>query len=137
MRSHLIPLLCALLLTTAGCISLSVGTKDNPDRLQMEGLANAYVSVNGIHSYDGNILYLGLFSKANRDGEIVSFELWPLTGIGVGLVGVRLQLLPLEIGVGTLFYNPRAPKDKETPCGNTPSETSDNQQEKQKQPEPE
>lgn len=127
MPRKLLSAICVILvLGTVGCsLSQSMGPKKHPNRFEMEGLVNAYVSPNGIHDYDGHIIYLGLFNKSLRRGEFLSFELWPLTGLGIGFVGVRFQLLPLEIGLGALAYDPKPPSDysKPEPPEEKPAET--------------
>jgi hypothetical protein len=98
--------MCAVLFLT-GCVSLKVGPEAEPSSLRMEGLASAYVSTGGIRQYDKTILQFELFSNLGRSGEIVSVDLWPFAGFGLGLVGVRAHVLPLEVGAGILFYPPK------------------------------
>ena len=97
-----------------GCLSVTIGTEDNPKRFQMEGLATAYVAASQLHGYNGKILEFGLFKDTKRDGEIVSLDIWPLAGIGLGIVGARVRVLPIEIGAGALFYKPEA--EAAEPC---------------------
>lgn len=97
---------CAALLAT-GCVSLQVGTAPTPARLQVSGLASGYVSLAGLRPYDGTILDMGLFNMAERPGELVSLDLWPVFGFGVGVVGARAHLLMLDVGLGVLWYQPK------------------------------
>ncbi len=99
--------LCVVgVLGLAGCVSLEVGTEKSPSRLEMKGLASGYGSLDGLRPYDGKILRFGLLSESERDGEIASIDVWPLAGVGVGVLGARVRLLLLDLGVGTLWYQP-------------------------------
>jgi len=106
-------MLSAVLMT--GCISIQVGTERNSSGLQIKGLANGYVTLGGIDSYSGKILKFGLFSGSEGSGEVASLDLWPMFGVGVGVVGARVQVLPLQVGLGTLFYEPK-PKVSHKPA---------------------
>jgi hypothetical protein len=101
-----LPLAVALAALAAGggCISVRAGTEDS-SFFKIRGLAHAYGSFQGIHPYDGTFFRLG-FLKDTRKGELLSVEIWPLVGAGIGVVGARIQLLPLEVGAGVLFYDP-------------------------------
>jgi hypothetical protein len=90
-----------------GCISLKIGTDTQPPSLRMSGLVNGYASAAALHPYNGTILNFGLFSKAERRGEFLSLDVWPLAGVGVGVVGARVRVLPLELGLGVLWYDPK------------------------------
>jgi hypothetical protein len=93
------------LLVTVGCVSLEVGTESTrPPTIST--LASAYVGLEGITPYDGTILRIGLWHMDARPGEIFSLDIWPLVGFGVGLVGVRAHVLPVDAGVGVIWYQP-------------------------------
>jgi len=98
-------------LILGGCVAVRVGTQEEESALRVEGLANGYVSLNGIRPYNGTLLELGLLtgSKRSHAFEVVSAEVWPVVGLGVGLAGVRVQLLFLDVGVGVLAYKPAPP----------------------------
>ena len=101
--------LAPLALLAGACTSFDVGTEGDV-ALEYEGILDGYVTADGIPEYDGTLLHAGLLGSAAREGELVSVDLWPLGGVGVGLFGVRLQILPLDIGLGTLFFAPSAPQ---------------------------
>lgn len=106
------------------CFSLSIGTKKDPSRIQMKGLASAYASADWIEPYDGTVMRAGIFSESDRDGEWASVDIWPLGGVGVGLVGARVRLLFFEIGAGVLAYKPQPRNSKESnaqPAKETPA----------------
>jgi hypothetical protein len=97
----------ALVAWLGGCISLKVGTETPPSCLKIEGLADGYVTLSALHDYNGTILEFGLLNESLRKGEILSLDVWPLAGVGVGVVGARVRVLPLEAGLGVLWYNPK------------------------------
>jgi len=99
---------CAIaVVLLGGCISLKIGTETRPSCLKMEGLADGYVSLSALHGYNGTILDFGLLNESLRRGEILSLDVWPLAGVGVGVVGARVRVLPMEAGLGVLWYNPK------------------------------
>jgi hypothetical protein len=108
--------LVGLLMVACGCASVTVGTQGAPVKADVAGLASAYVGLNGIRPYDKEIFRLGILSWGEETGEIVSFDLWPVVGAGVGIVGARVHVFWLEAGAGVLLYQPEprsAPEPKE------------------------
>ena len=102
-------LLVGILSLTAGCFSPGMKSTDDPVGLKYEGLGSAYVAFGPeiIGESDTRFIRGGLLGRATRPGEWVSLDVWPLFGVGVGLAGARIQLLPFEVGAGTLWYEPR------------------------------
>ena len=100
------------LLSTPGCISFSIGTDRDPARVEVDGFAEGYIRADALKPYDGTLLRFGLLTEAERHGEIFSLDVWPLFGVGIGLVGARVRILPIEAGLGILFYRPRPAKVK-------------------------
>ena len=98
--------LCGLL-STSGCISFSIGTDRDPARVEVDGFADGYIRADALKPYDGTLLRFGLLTEAERHGEIFSLDVWPLFGVGIGLVGARVRILWVEAGLGNLFYRPR------------------------------
>ena len=103
-------MLLAMVATAAltGCLSLELEVEAENGELEMEGLANGFAGLDGIRPWDGTLMELNTFGECDSDGEIISLGVWPLTEVGVGLVGARVQILPVELGVGTLFYEPES-----------------------------
>ncbi len=102
-----IGVLSAMLLFS-GCISMHVGgTGPTAEASVGAGLVNGYVSANGIRKYNGNIVELGVLPGYGATGELASIDVWPVAGIGFGLLGIRAHLFPLEAGLGVLFYHPQ------------------------------
>lgn len=95
----------AALLT--GC-SLKLGAGVDPPRLQWEGPGAAYICLCGIRPYDGDIIEAHIFGgNPDRPGEVLSLDVWPLAGIGIGVIGARLQILWLEAAAGIFFHHPK------------------------------
>lgn len=109
----------SLVFLLPGCISFKLSAEDDPS-LKASGLGSAYVGYTGFDEWDGTILRLGLLWGDGRAGEIFSFDVWPLGGIGIGLAGARVRVLPIELGAGALFYKPQLPKRHAAPPENLP-----------------
>ncbi len=102
------------LASLSGCTSFEVKAAGEPARLETGGLASGYLALNGIRPYDQRLFYVGIFKKWRDEFEVVTLDVWPLVGVGVGLAGVRVQLLPLEVAVGVLAYHPKPRSGKKT-----------------------
>lgn len=104
MRKSLIIMALACAVLACGCAA-DIGT-DEYRAPGISTIASAYVGLEGIKPYDGNIIHIGLWDMDERPGEIASFDLWPLFGVGIGIVGVRAHVLPVDAGVGAIWYQP-------------------------------
>ena len=124
MRAAILLFAACVLVFAAGCLSISIGTESRPERFQVEGLASGYLTASALGPYDGTFFDFGLFHKTQRPGEIVSVDLWPIVGAGVGVVGARVRLFAIEFGLGALFYHPKAPyiEPEEIPEGGAETE---------------
>lgn len=118
------------MLMLSGCVSVKVGAKTEPSRLEFDGLGTAYAAVNGVRPYDGTFLRANLLSSHRNDGEVASFEVWPICGAGVGLAGARINVFPIEVGAGILFYEPK-PKNyfEQAECKEKKKECEDSEAE--------
>ena len=101
--NRILPLLLCLVFTS--CVGITIGSEE--DHLRNRGLLNVHASFDGMSNWSGPFFQLGLFTSEGGRDELLSFQVGPLVSAGVGLVGARAQVLPLEIGVGSMFYNPR------------------------------
>ena len=99
-------LLATVGLAAPGCIHVTCGFDDSPDRFEVDGPGVIYATTGAWPRWNGNLIELGLLNEAERDGEFFSLDVWPLVGVGVGVVGARVRVLMLEIGAGTLFHDP-------------------------------
>ena len=113
MRTSCVLAAFAFLTAASGCLSVNVGTeKSGPGHVRMGGLVSGLADLNGISAYDGTLLRFGLLTNTPREGELIGLDIWPLAGVGIGFIGARVQLLPLQIGIGTLCYEPEAALNK-------------------------
>lgn len=94
-----------LVLAMASCLHVSVGPEE--EFFNVDSVVDVYGNVDGLDGWDGNFLDLGLFTDDKGYNDIFHIELGPLFGFGVGLVGTRVRVLPLQFGVGSLFYSAR------------------------------
>ena len=99
-------LLSCLLLSLCSCTLIDVRVGDDFS-MESDGLVNGYVDY-GWPEMD-SVLYLGLF-EGRSDGSILSVAVWKLVRLEVGLLGFNFGVLPLDFGVGILFFDPRAPR---------------------------
>ena len=96
---------CSLL--CVGCVNIRVGSSKGTTQLRSRGLVSGHASLTPISEFDGSFLKAGVLPGKGRRGEWASIDVWPLGGIGVGFVGARVRILPLEAGVGVLHYDPK------------------------------
>jgi hypothetical protein len=95
----------ALLACTSSCVHVNVGTES--EFFDVDSPVSAYGTVDALEDWDGDVLDMGVFSDHRGRNEIFHLELGPLFGFGVGFVGARVRVLPLEFGAGSLFYDAR------------------------------
>jgi hypothetical protein len=110
--------LCLAVCTSPGCTLLSGGVGPTPPQIYTDGLVNSSVALTGIGPYNNRFFHASVLSKNGRYGGIASLELWPLGGIGIGFVGARVKILPIEFALGVLGYDA-------TPVGTWEAEDSD------------
>lgn len=104
-----------------GCVSIKAGNGAGASLVRMDGPVNAHVAA-GPPVRAGSLVNVGVLRNTARPGELVSVDVWPLFGVGVGVVGARASVLGLEVGIGTLLYDPEPavdepePEETETPA---------------------
>ncbi len=112
------PLAIALVLaialgaTLAGCVSLEIGGPGSA-LVRVDGPATAYLAVEIPEPSEEPPVQIGVLQGTRRKGEIVSIDVWPLFGVGIGAIGGRASVLGIEVGVGSLFYRPEPLEDEE------------------------
>jgi hypothetical protein len=105
------PKLIAIALLAAAipaCTSANMNVKKTPPQFPSPLLADGLLTTDGLREYDGNIIDFNFLGTGERKGELFSIEIWPYATVGIGLFGARVQVLPLELGAGILFYEPSA-----------------------------
>lgn len=108
MRFAILFLAGALAVPLLGCVSIKAGNGPGASLVRMDGPINAHVAA-GPPARTGSLVNVGVLRNTARPGEVVSVDVWPLFGVGVGVVGVRASVLGLEVGIGSLFYDPQPP----------------------------
>jgi len=112
MRFAILFLCGALAVPLLGCVSIKAGNGPGTSLVRMDGPVNAHVSA-GPPSRTGSLVNVGVLRNTARKGEVVSVDVWPLFGVGVGVVGARASVLGLEVGVGSLLYDPQPPTESD------------------------
>ena len=102
-RSSL-PALGAVLLSA--CTITSLGPEQGPPRVESEGLIEGHAAL-GWRAED-RFLKLRVLD-GESDGAVAEFALWKLLRLEVGALGVGLGIGPLDLALGTLFYDPEVP----------------------------
>jgi hypothetical protein len=100
--------LALLAAAASACSSANLNVKETPPEFPDPLAIDGYFHTDGLREYDGNIVDVTFLGTGARKGELLHVELWPFAGVGIGLFGFRVQLLPLDFGVGTLLYEPSA-----------------------------
>jgi len=98
----------ALLAGLAGCASF--GTETDPARIVGEGPISGYFTPDALQGGPDPFVSGGILQGGAKDGELLSFDVWPFGGFGVGLGGVRARALNFEAAVGTLLSPPEQPE---------------------------
>lgn len=101
--------LLAALTAATGCLSVKVGAEADHAVISASGLVSGYLSFNALPPYQGEVIDLGILAGTGRAWELAHLDVWPVGGIGLGLVGFRARLLMVEAALGTLIYHPAAP----------------------------
>ncbi len=121
MRLAILLLVGVLATPLLGCVSIKAGNGPGASLVRMDGPVNAHIAA-GPPVRAGSLVNVGVLRNTARPGEVVSVDVWPLFGVGVGVLGARASVLGLEVGVGSLFYDPQppppeaAPEEKDAPA---------------------
>lgn len=91
----------------SGCTITSVGSEDSPPRVESSGLIEGHAAI-GIRDED-RFLRLRVL-EGDSDGALGEFVLWKLFRLEVGALGVGVGIGPLDLALGTLFYEPDVPR---------------------------
>lgn len=91
----------------SGC-AIRLNKGDETPSFEWAGLGSVYVGASGIRPYDDGTILRADVLKFDRGGEIATLEVWPVFGLGIGLLGARVQVLSVEAAAGVLLYHPEA-----------------------------
>ena len=105
MRIATLLLVGALVAPLLGCVSIKAGGGPGASLVRMDGPVNAHVAA-GPPVRTRSVVNVGVGKNTARSREVVSVDVWPLFGVGVGVVGARASVLGFEVGVGGLGYDP-------------------------------
>ena len=115
MISRLAPLALALVALSA-CTVVDVRDDEGRVGVRSDGLIDGFATVGW--AKDPSFLRAELFD-GRSDGALALIDLWYLARVEVGAAGASVGVGPFDVGVGTLFYEPRSP------AGRTSGSTSD------------
>ncbi len=107
--ARLLPLLLVGL--APGCTIVSVGSENDPPRVQSNGLVDGHVAF-GLREED-DIIELDLFD-GRSPGAVGEITLWKLFRAEVGLAGASVGVGPVDVGLGAVFYDPCVPRMQKT-----------------------
>lgn len=104
-RTRVLPL--ALLLTISSACTV-VDVRDDEGRIgvRSDGLIDGFATVGWAN--DPSFLRAELLD-GRSDGALALLDLWYLARVEVGAAGASVGVGPFDVGIGTLFYEPRSP----------------------------
>ncbi len=106
MRTAKLMALAIVAAALPACSTFNLNLHDTPPEFPDAAVLDWQFTTDALGEYDGNILDASFLGTGERKGELVMVDLWPFVGVGVGLVGARIRILPLEIGLGIGFSAP-------------------------------
>ena len=92
----------------SACSTLNVNLHSTPPEFP-EATFDLHGTTEALGDYDGDIIDASFLGTGARKGELAMIDIWPFVGVGVGPLGARIRILPIEIGVGLGFYAPSRP----------------------------
>jgi len=95
------------LLLTPSCTLVAVDSADGPPGLRAHGVIDGHVAF-GFRAEE-HFLRAELFDGTS-DGAWFEVSLWKLARIEAGVAGFGLGLGPIDVGLGTLFFDPDVPR---------------------------
>jgi hypothetical protein len=91
----------------AACTITSVGAKDGPPRVESDGLIEGHAAF-GLRD-ENKFLRLELLDGTS-DGAVAELSIWKLFRLEVGALGLGVGLGPVDLALGTLFYDADVPR---------------------------
>jgi len=101
-----------------------MGAEDGPPRIQADGLIEGHAALGFRRERDFFRLQL---LDGESDGALAEVSLWKLFRLEVGALGIGLGLGPIDLALGTLFYEPEVPPmmGEKHPAPPTPTSADD------------
>lgn len=96
----------ALCMAATSCSLITVDSQDGPPGARAEGLVDGH-AVFGWRAED--TLLRAELLDGTSDGAVFELTVWKLLRVEVGLVGLCVGLGPIDLGLGTLFFDPTVP----------------------------
>jgi hypothetical protein len=96
----------ALCMAASSCSLITVDSQDGPPGARAEGLVDGH-AVFGWRAED--TLLRAELLDGTSDGALFELTVWKLLRVEVGLVGLCVGLGPIDLGLGTLFFDPTVP----------------------------
>lgn len=106
MGSRTLPALLLGAALLSGCTVTSMGPESGPPRVESDGLLEGHAAV-GWRAED-RFLRLQAF-EGDSHGAMAQLVLWKLFRLEVGALGVGIGIGPLDLALGTLWYEPDVP----------------------------
>lgn len=91
----------------SACTVTSVGPEHGPPRVESEGLLEGHAAF-GFRKED-RFLRLRVLD-GESDGAVGELVLWKIFRLEVGALGLGIGIGPLDLALGTLFYDPEVPE---------------------------
>ena len=91
----------------SACTITSIGPEHGPPRVESEGLIEGHAAF-GWRDED-QFLKLKVLD-GESDGALAEFGLWRIFRVEVGALGLGIGIGPLDLALGTLFYEPDVPR---------------------------
>jgi hypothetical protein len=104
-RALLPPALGAAILSA--CTVTSLGSESGPPRVESDGLLEGHAAF-GWRAED-RILRLHAL-EGDSDGAVAELVLWKLLRLEVGALGLGIGIGPIDLALGTFFYEPEVPE---------------------------
>lgn len=91
---------------TAACTVVDVRDDTGRVGVRADGLIDGFATAGWAD--DPSFLRAELFDGRSK-GALALVDLWYLARVELGLAGASIGVGPFDVGVGTLFYEPRSP----------------------------
>ncbi len=105
-RPRVLVLVVLLAAAASGCTVVDVRNDSRRVGVRSDGLIDGFATVGWAN--DPSFLRAELFD-GRSDGALALVDLWYLARVELGLAGASVGVGPFDVGVGTLFYEPRSP----------------------------